>query len=145
MLERKFAAAPFASSFEASKKLFRQFRQGFRTLSPEVNGLGWSPSQSSYFDSANSLWNMSSSKFLVPRLLKRYDNKGAFELWSVVAILSYLAVSQSWRPAGASMLRRAVQYAIPAILVTHPWGEVCSNSIRAMVIVSPTRLQHRPG
>ena len=132
------------SSFEASKKLFRQFRQGFRTLSPEVNGLGWSPSQSSYFDSANSLWNMSSSKFLVPRLLKRYDNKGAFELWSVVAILSYLAVSQSWRPAGAAMLRRAIQYAIPAILVTHPWGEVCSNSIRAMGIVSPTRLQHRP-
>eukprot|EP01045_Picozoa_sp_COSAG04_P045517 COSAG04_NODE_15996_length_513_cov_0.746377_1_plen_61_part_01 len=37
---------------------------------------------------------MSSSKFLVPRLLKRYDNKGAFELWSVVAIVSYLAVSQ---------------------------------------------------
>ena len=52
----------------------------------------------------------------------------------MVAIVSYLAASQSWRPAGATRLRRALQYAVPALLVTHPWGEVCSASIRTMVI-----------
>ena len=27
-----------------------------------------------------------------------------------------------------------LQYAIPAMLVSHPWGEVCNGSLRAMII-----------
>jgi hypothetical protein len=109
------------------------FRQGIRTLA-RPNALGWSPAQSSYLDSATFLWSSFSGKFVIPRLLRKYNNKGAFELWSVVVVVASLAVSQSWRPVGASQLRRSVQYIIPALLVTHPWGEVCMNSIRVMVV-----------
>ena len=80
-------------------------------------------------------WNSFSNKFVQPPLLRKYNNKGAFEIWSVVAIVCAVGVSLSWRPAGtASQLRRSIQYAIPALIVTHPWGEVCMNSIRAMTI-----------
>jgi hypothetical protein len=109
------------------------FRQGLRTLATPV-ALSWSPAQSNMLDSANFLWNSFSNKFVQPSLLRRYNNKGAFELWSVVAIVCAVAVSVSWRPFNASPLRRSIQYAIPALIVTHPWGEVCMNSIRAMTI-----------
>jgi DHA1 family tetracycline resistance protein-like MFS transporter len=110
------------------------FRQGLRTLATP-HGLNWSPAQSNLLDSANFLWNSFSNKFVQPPLLRKYNNKGAFEIWSVVAIVCAVGVSLSWRPAGtASQLRRSIQYAIPALIVTHPWGEVCMNSIRAMTI-----------
>ena len=94
-------------------------RQGFRTLDLASQGLGWTPSESSYFDSVNAVWNTLSSRFVIPRLLKRYNNKGAFERWSLVAIACYLGASQAWRPAGATKLRRALQYAIPAVRPPH--------------------------
>lgn len=109
------------------------FRQGVRTLATP-GALNWSPAQSNVLDSANFLWNSVSNKFVQPPLLRRYNNKGAFELWSIVAIVCAVAVSVSCRPFGASPLRRSIQYAIPALIVTHPWGEVCMNSIRAMTI-----------
>ena len=55
------------------------------------------------------------------------------QVWSLVGIASYLLASQSGRPLDATKMRRALQYAFPALLVTHPWGEVCCSTIRTMV------------
>ena len=52
------------------------------------------------------------------------DLSGSFELWSVVAMLSYVWIGLSWRPVGQSNIMRYLQYGIPAVLVSHPWGEV---------------------
>jgi hypothetical protein len=96
--------------------------------------MGLSPAECSYLDSGNFLWNAASTQWVVPRLLRKYNNKGAFERWSWVAIVCHILVSQSWRGHGGNKLRMVLQYAVPAMLVCHPWGEVCNNSLRAMII-----------
>ena len=109
------------------------FRTGYRTLNTQY-GMNMTPNETGYFDALNFGWNAISAKFVIPPMLESWGNKLAFERWSWIAIACHLLVSQSWRPAGASKLRMVLQYAIPAMLVSHPWGEVCNGSLRAMII-----------
>ena len=71
--------------------------------------MGLSPAECSYLDSGNFLWNAASTQWVVPRLLRKYNNKGAFERWSWVAIVCHILVSQSWRGHGGNKLRMVLQ------------------------------------
>ena len=71
--------------------------------------------------------------FLLDNTIKRLGNKGAFQLGALVAAASYLLQSQSLRPAGASALRRTVQYCA-AILLLQTAPIAMPHAMRAMVI-----------
>eukprot|EP01043_Picozoa_sp_COSAG02_P041771 COSAG02_NODE_3492_length_6657_cov_20.300091_7_plen_97_part_00 len=79
-------------------------------------------------------WNFLSLKFVVPRVIA-LGPRVAFERWSLVAAACFVLMGLSPMPVGrASLLRRSVQYIVPAMLVCHQWTEVSSFAMRAMVV-----------
>ena len=78
-----------------------------------------------------------SLKFVVPRVISM-GTRQAFESWSLLAAVCYVAMGQACRPASATPLRKAAQYIIPAMLVSHSWTEPSTFAIRNMVIKQGT-------
>ena len=95
--------------------------------------LRWSPVEQSYFDSVyNATGAISRRTFLDP-LLKRLGNRSAFEVGSLLSVLSYFIQSQSWRPGGVGRARMAAQYGCGLLLLaTLP--ATMGDSMRAMVV-----------
>ena len=97
--------------------------------------VGWSPAQSSYFNTVSQFLSSLSARGLVLPFMARQGNRKAFENGCLIAMLAYIGCALSWLPqdVGGSKRRHAMQYGGSVILL-QAWPAACLHSIRALIV-----------
>ena len=114
--------------------LYGQVVTIYSTIEPfRLGPLGWSPQEQSYYSAGLSGVNSATTYFVAKPLLKRWGNRTVFELGSLASAISYIGLSQSWRPGNASHIRKTIQFCICKIMLMTPWSEPAFASIGPMI------------